>query len=60
MNHRYFSVGSDTNLYRLLDAFDDVGIYYEIFGHTQDITIVKIDVGKLWKTYDDAVTDVMA
>ncbi len=60
MNYRYISVSSDTNLYRLLDALDDVGIYYDIYGHTQDITIVKINVGKMWKTYNDAATDVMA
>ena len=60
MNYRYISVASDTNLFGLLDLLDSVGIYYDVYAHSEDITIVEINVGKMWKTYDDAVTDVMA
>jgi len=58
MTRRYIAVTNDTNLYRLLDAFDDVGIYYTVYGHSVDVTIVEIKHGKMAKTYEDAVAEV--
>ena len=58
MTRRFIPVTSDTNLYRLLDAFDDVGIYYTVYGHSVDLTIVEIKHGKMAKTYEDAVAEV--
>jgi len=58
MTKRFIAVTSDTNLYRFLDALDDVGIYYTVYGHSVDITIVEIKHGKMPKTYEDALAEV--
>lgn len=58
MTKRFVPVTSDTNLYRLLDALDDVGIYYTVYGHSENLTIVEIKHGKMAKTYEDAVAEV--
>ena len=57
MTKRFISV-KEADLYRLLNVFDDVGIYYTVYGHSVDIAIVEIKHGKMAKTYEDAVAEV--
>lgn len=56
MNKRYIKIDErKVDAYRYLNALDILGIEYEWYGHDKNISIIEINVGDMWKTYNDAV-----
>lgn len=55
MTKRYIYIDeSKVDVYRILHAIDILGIEHEFYGHDKNISIIEINVGNMWRTYEDA------
>lgn len=59
MNKRYIAFDNLTEAITILDGLEKAGMAVQCYAHDNTIWVIEVNVGKLCKTYEDAIQELI-